>query len=143
MAVFLLSEYALRKKARRFCSSPGQYRTTRRALVRQYDRVLHHCTKVFRYISCQVRLNDYLSQKQYMPITNQALRTSIAPQISPASIPKIWLLLSIFFRIAQRAKTRKMIKHTILMGVPIRNGAERATTPWPAVCKLGQYLIKK
>ena len=78
-----------------------------------------------------------------MPITNQALRTSIAPQISPASIPKIWLLFFIFFRIAQRAKTRKMSKHTILMGVPIRNGAERATTPWPAVDKLGQYLIKK
>ena len=78
-----------------------------------------------------------------MPITNQALRTSIAPQISPASIPKIWLLFFIFFRIAQRAKTRKMSKHTILMGVPIRNGTERATTLWPAVDKLGQYLIKK
>ena len=36
-----------------------------------------------------------------------------------------------------------MSKHIIFMGVPISAGAKRATAPWPAVCKLGQYLIKK
>ena len=48
-----------------------------------------------------MKLKGYLIQKHVGP-TNQkpTLRTSIAPQISPASIPKIWLLFFIFFRIA-------------------------------------------